>query len=204
MFRQYGGLFADAEKEFAAKRGLWIKPVVVVPIASQEESSFKFASIEEPNQFASQEELLIASKEESSKQFASIEESHKGFMPLRQIPVVVVPMENQTSVVGNSKPPVVVVPMDKSDGMGRYSSVVNSPQPRSTYQFADALSNGVVNSLRKESNQFDAVSNNGVVANSSDPSPKLTTNSFLQHHQDPPRRAASAVQTSQRYCPKHN
>ena len=99
MFRQYGGLFADAEKEFFAKRGLWTssnsrlysreyrplqqtgKPVVVVPLASQvprasqEESLFKFASIEESKQFASQEELFKSdSKKESTNLIASKEE----------------------------------------------------------------------------------------------------------------------------------
>ena len=90
MFRQYGGLFSNAEKELALKRitnsrlqtivcppvQSMGKPVVVVPSASKEEL---FASQEEsPFSFiASKEESQIASKEESSFLFALKEEPNK-------------------------------------------------------------------------------------------------------------------------------
>ena len=88
MFRQFCGLFSDAEKELALKRitnsrrqnmvsllaQSMGKPIVVVPSASKEESSF--ASKEEL-QFASKEESLFASKEESSFLFALKEEPNK-------------------------------------------------------------------------------------------------------------------------------
>ena len=164
MFRQYGGLFSKAEKELALKRITTSrrqtmiclpvqsmgKPVVVVPSASKEELSIAskeelFASQEEsPFSFiASKEESQIASKEESSFYFASQEEcQNKG-----STPVVVVPMGFGFIPPVVNKIPPVVVPTRKNDGMGHQSSVVvNSPQPRSIYPFADALSNGVVSS----------------------------------------------------------
>ena len=55
--------------------------------------------------------------------------------------------------------------------MGHQSFVVVSPQPRSIYQFADVLNNGVV------------------TFNSPDQCPESNKSmDFLQHHQDPPRR----------------
>ena len=53
--------------------------------------------------------------------------------------------------------------------MGHQSYIVVSPQPRSSNQFADVLSNGVV------------------TINSSDQCPKSNKMDFLQHHQDQPR-----------------
>ena len=129
MFRQYGGLFSNAEKELALKRitnarrqttvclpvQSMGKPVVVVPSASKEEL------------IASKEEFQFASKEKSSFNFASKEEcQNKG-----STPVVVVPMGfGFIPPVFKTIPPVVV-PTRKNDGMGHQSSVVaNSPQPR--------------------------------------------------------------------------
>ena len=121
-------------------------------------------------------------KEESSFLFASKEESNKG-----STPVVVVPSGFGFIPPAVKTIPPIVVPTRKNDGMGHQSSVVvNSPQPGSTYQFVDALSNGVVNSLRKKSNQFANVLNNGVVTfNSPDQCPESIY--FYEHHQDPPR-----------------
>ena len=89
MFRQYGGLFSQAEKELALKhftiskqhaieRSLVQKmgEPVVVPIASKEELLS-----------APKEELLSVSQEES-KQFASFEESqNKGSIPAVVVPI---------------------------------------------------------------------------------------------------------------------
>ena len=58
-------------------------------------------------------------------------------------PPVVVPMEQNATVV-NFSTSAVVVPARKKDGMGHQSSVVVSPQPRRSNQFADVLNNGVV------------------------------------------------------------
>ena len=69
-------------------------------------------------------------------------------------------MESHTSVVANSKPLVVVVIKEKNDDMGHYSSVVFS----TPY------------------NQFVDVSNNGVVVNSPDPSPKSRTNKNVKNN----------------------
>lgn len=103
---------------------------VVVPIASNEESSQQFALKEE------------------SKLFASSEESIK-----RLFPVVVVPKERQTFVVINSTP-VVVVPNGKNDGMGHQPSSVVSSQQRSCSQFAEVSNSGVVvKSLRNKSSR---------------------------------------------------
>ena len=203
MFRQYGGLFSNAEKELALKRitnarrqtivclpvQSMGKPVVVVPSASKEELSASkeelFASQEESpfSSIASKEESQIASKEESSFYFASQEEcQNKG-----STPVVVVPMGFGFIPPVVNKIPPVVVPTRMNDGMGHQSSVVvNSPQPRSTYQFADALSNGV-NSLRKKSNSPDQCPES-IYSNFNSPDQRPESSVyFYQHHQDPPR-----------------
>ena len=67
------------------------------------------------------------------------------------IPPVVVPMEQNATVI-NILTPAVVVPERKNDGMGHKSLVVVSPHQRSSNQLADVSNNGVVvKSLRKKS-----------------------------------------------------
>ena len=169
------------------------KPIVVVLKKSYQSLRKKTFS------FASKEELQIASKEESSLYLASKEESNKG-----STPVVVVPMGFGfiPSVVKTI--PSVVVPTRKNDGMGHQSSVVaNSPQPRSIYPFADALSNGVVNPLRKKSNQFADVSNNGVT-NFNSPDQRPESIYFYQHHQDPPRPTTKLYGQKKECCSRVN
>ena len=63
---------------------------------------------------------------------------------VKSTPPVVVPMEQNATVV-NLSTPTVVVPARKNDGMGHQSSVVVSSQQRSSSQFADVFNNGVVN-----------------------------------------------------------
>ena len=153
------------------------KPVVVL-FASQEELQFaskeelSIASQEESKQFTSKEELLFVSKEESNKGSTPVVVVPTGFRfnspVVKTTPPVVVSMEQNATVVTFSTPPVVVVPYGKNDDMGHQSSVV-------------------VNSLRKKSNQFADVLNNGVVINNSPDQCMESTNYFTQHHQDSPR-----------------
>ena len=77
------------------------------------------------------------------------------------------------STVVNLSTPVVVIAERKNDGIGHQSSVVVSPQPKSSSQIADVSNNGVVND------------------NSSHQCPKSNkSKDFLQHHQGPARHTA--------------
>ena len=172
MFRQYGGLFSNAEKELALKRitnsrlhTIVCQPVqqldkpVVVPFASKQ--MLLIASQEESNQFASKEELLFTSQEKSNKGSipAVVVPMEFGFIlpVVKSTTPVVVPMEQNATIV-NFSTPAVVVPARKNDGRGHQSSVVVASQQRSSSQLADVSKNGVVNNswtnARSQTNQW--------------------------------------------------